>query len=93
MHTHVCGQRYTRIFLFYFYFYFYSNKFMHQHRSYIPLYTKLKLTALRFIQCGPFELLYYAYSGTQTNFKIAENSWYAFSNYVDYTLLGQNIPN
>ena len=44
-----------------------------------------KLTVLRIIRRGPFELLYYAYAGTQTNFKIAENSWYAFLNYVSHT--------
>ena len=62
-------------------------------QRYIFLYTKLtyiflyaKLTALRIIQRGPFELLYCVYAGTQTNFEIAENSWYAFSNYVNYTV-------
>ena len=50
----------------------------------IFLYTKL--TVLQIIQRGPFKLLHYAYAGTQTNFKIAENLWYAFSNYVDYTV-------
>ena len=34
----------------------------------------------------PFKFFVYVYAGTRTTFKIAENLWYTFLNYVGYTV-------
>ena len=61
---------------------------LHAVKIRIPFDTLRILTYLRFELCNAFRsnILYCMYVGTQIFFEISENSWYADSNYVDYTV-------
>ena len=52
---------------------------------YSPVCNVLRLWRIWLIPT--YRVYVYAYAGTQTNLEIAENLWYAFSNYVNYTVI------